>query len=168
MPEDLRFCDFALAGFSFFSRTWPNSSANFSFLILGAFSFLGRLFFFCGCLSALSGSFVSEIPTIRLFFRYTKKLITKEERLSPSIPITAKRARGRTVTQATIIFVVRVKGSLKMGSPTPRVIMAASIAFLIFTVPPNSVPLSIKLGGIIYRSFSSCFMDMDCFHLLVQ
>ncbi|MFR3755017.1 MAG: hypothetical protein ACLTW9_27145 [Enterocloster sp.] len=83
-------------------------------------------------------------------------MITKEERLSPSIPMMAKRARGRTITQATIILVVRVKGSLKMGSPTPRVIMAASIAFLIFTVPPNSVPLSIKLGGIIYRSFSSC------------
>ena len=149
----------------FFSLRCPNSSAKSSFLgftfflDFGAFAFS---FLVAACVEEASVSAV--IPTILRFFKYTKKLMTKEERLSPPIPMMANRPAGRTVRQTIIILVVKVTGSWNTGTPMSSARIRASTAFLSLMVPPNIVPVSIKFGGMMYISFSSCPMDILDIH----
>jgi len=86
--------------------------------------------------------------------------MTKEDRLSPLMPIMANRAAGSTVRQAIMIFVVSVTGIWNTGKPMSSERISASAAFLSLMVPPNTVPVSMKFGGMIYMSFSSGRMDI--------
>ena len=145
------------------SLNCPNSSAKSSFLGFAFFSAFFLPVFFCltafvsftGASSASSCS-----PTTLRFFRYTKKLMTKEVRLSPFMPMMANRAAGSTVRQAMMIFVVSVTGRWNTGRPMSSETASASAAFLSLMVPPNTVPVSMKFGGMMYMSFSSCRMDI--------
>ena len=93
-------------------------------------------------------------------FQVDKKLMTKELRLSPLMPMMANRAAGSTVRQATTILVVSVAGIWNTGKPMSSERISASAAFLSLMVPPNTVPVSMKFGGMMYMSFSSCRMDI--------
>lgn len=75
------------------------------------------------------------------------------------MPIKARIPTGSAVIQNSIIFIVIENVDLKMGMVIPIVSMAASIAFLSFTIPPKSEPVSIKFGGIIYVSLFSFDSD---------
>ena len=76
------------------------------------------------------------------------------------MPMMANRAAGSKVRQAMMIFVVSVTGSWNTGRPMSRDTASASAAFLNLMVPPNTVPVSMKFGGMMYMSFSSCRMDI--------
>ena len=76
------------------------------------------------------------------------------------MPMMANRAAGSTVRQAMMIFVVSVTGRWNTGRPMSREAASASAAFLSLMVPPNTVPVSMKLGGMMYMSFSSCLIDI--------
>ena len=93
--------------------------------------------------------FFFSSPTVRRPIKNLKKANIKEERDSPFIPISPNIPRGSAVRQSRIIFVVSRKPSLNIGNPTAKANTPASIAFRILTNPPNKVPPSIKLGGII-------------------
>ncbi len=76
------------------------------------------------------------------------------------MPMMANRAAGSTVRQATTILVVSVAGIWNTGKPMSSERISASAAFLSLMVPPNTVPVSMKFGGMMYMSFSSCRMDI--------
>lgn len=56
--------------------------------------------------------------------------------------------------------VVSVAGIWNTGKPMSSERTSASAAFLSWIVPPNTVPVSIKFGGMMYMSFSSCRIDI--------
>ena len=76
------------------------------------------------------------------------------------MPIIANRAAGSTVRQAIMILVVSVTGRWNTGMPMSRDNISASAAFRNLMVPPKMVPVSMKFGGMIYTSFSSCLADI--------
>ena len=68
-------------------------------------------------------------------------------RLSPSMPTTARMASGSEMTMTKISRQLKGSGRYSSGIPVPAASTAASTALRSRMLPPNSVLVSMKLGG---------------------
>lgn len=66
----------------------------------------------------------------------------------PDTPIKARSTSGSAVRHKITTRTVRENERRRTGTPTARPRMTASIVLRVFKSPPNSVPPSIKFGGI--------------------
>lgn len=73
----------------------------------------------------------------------------KAVKLSSPTPIKAKMPAGKAVRHRMMIFVVKEKAAIfNTGTAIPKEKTTASMAFLSFSIPPNSEPSLMKFGGI--------------------